>query len=216
MFYLITNQENTTWQGKNWGENVSHEESNHNYQYDVYQSPLVAAFMYPCYQGSIVNPKLWTAVGETQTSGDGLRLKFMKLTTLKEYPFTQPSEEQCIVFGILAALNLVQIPIFLDWAKAYLQGKDTTKETAELVSKQLHELLYEEPPEYISPAVTALSSVSQNNPRVYAANAAHRAWCDSFDENTPLNLGNAASDVNLHQLAQIALTLPPQEIVKLL
>lgn len=216
MFYLVTNQENQTWQGKTWGENVNHQDSNTNYQYDVYQSPLVASFMYPCYQGSIQNPKLWTAVGETQTAGDGLRLKFMSLTTLKEYPFTQPSEKQAIVFGILAAMNLVQVPNFLDWAKNYLTGKDTSKETAEKVSKELHELLYDEPPEYISPAITSLASVSLDKPRLYAANAAHRAWCDAFDENTPLNLGNAAGSVNLHQLAQIAITLPPAEIVKLL
>lgn len=216
MFYLITNENNESWQKKTWGENVSHEEGNFNYHFDVYQSPLVAAFMYPCYQGSITNPKLWNAVGENQTAGDGLRLKFLKLTTLNEIPLPQPSENQRIAFGILAALNLIQIPAFISWAKNYLSGKDTTKETAKKMSDELMEMLYEEPEPYISPAIASLASVHLDNPSLYAANAAHRAWCDSFDENTPLNLGNAASSVNLHQLAEIVLKLPPEEIVQIL
>lgn len=223
MFYLVTNQKNEIWTGQTWGENVSHYESNFNYQFCVYQSPLVASFMSVCYEG-IENPKLWNCVGETNSGNDFVRLKFMKLTTITEEPIKIPTTEQRITFGLLASLSLVNFGSFVDWAKSYLSGKEFTDDELNNLQKEIMQSKYDEdndlniPAPYTSPCTAILLSTKKSctNPGLLAANAAHRAWGDSTDEIMPLPLGNNNGKINLHQLAQIALTLPRTEIVKIL
>lgn len=220
MFYLATNEDNKIWTGHTWGENVSNTEGNYNYQFCVYQSPLVASFMSICYEG-YEKPKLWSCIGETNTGTDSVRLKFMKLTTLSEEPVKYPTTDQRITFGILACLSLVNFIPFLDWSKSLFNGKEFSDEELNALEKQIIESRYDEnhelniPAPYTSPCMAILHAV-KNNSGLFAANAAHRAWGDSTDENTPLPIGNNNGKINLHQLAQIALTLPRTEIVKIL
>ena len=209
MFYLITDQENKSWRDIQWGENVTHEEENSNYHFSVYHSPQVACYMYPCYEG-IKNPKLWIASGENPNRDEGLRSKFSKLTTIKEFVVSLPTDDQRITFGILCAMNLVVNPLFRNWAKAYLLGEDQTKETAQKVSNQLVTQIGEPMPveyEYVSCTHAVLASVLLDDPALFAANAAHRAYYDS------LELPEA---LNLDQVAQITNMLPGNEIATIL
>lgn len=220
MFYLATNNENKIWTGQTWGKDISHYESNYNYQFCVYQSPLVASFMSVCYEG-LEEPKLWSCIGETNTGNDSMRLKFMKVTTVAEEPIKHPTLEQRITFGILASLSLVNFLPFVNWSKSLLNGKEFSNDELNFLEKQIVETKYDEdnelkiPATYTSPCLAMLNAV-KNKSSLFAANAAHRAWSDSSDENTPLPIGSNYGKINLHQLAQISITLPRTEILKIL
>ena len=74
MFYLVTDQNNKSWNGTQWGENVHHQDENSHFV--TYNSLDVASYMYPFYE-EIVNPKLWLISGENpQYFGGNFRTKF--------------------------------------------------------------------------------------------------------------------------------------------
>lgn len=209
MFYLLVDQDNKTWRDTQWGENITHEEENDNYHFVVYNSPQAACYMYPCYEGTR-NPKIWTATGENLNRDDGFRSKFAKLTTISELPITLPTNEQRITFGILCAMNLVLNPLFRDWALAYLKGDDQTKETAHEVNSQLvaqQGTGIPEEYEYIDCCHAVLASVMLDDPALFAANAAHRAYHDSFELNIPLSLEEVAQIVDVVSMKDIATLL---------
>lgn len=212
--YLVTDQENKIWTGVEWGENITHTEENTNYQFWVYESPLVAAFMSPIYDG-IFNPKIYTCAGKTNTATDNLRYRFKTLTSLQIHPTPIPTKVQAITFGILAALNTVQTTLFTEWAKKYLSDGIVDDEQIARLQKDIIQLAYDEndelniPAPYTSPCIAVLESVKSEFPQKFAANAAHRAYGDSKE-------GVVQADIDLHQLATIALTIPRQEILKIL
>jgi hypothetical protein len=201
---IITNQNNKTWRDVQWGENVSHTEENPNYHFVVYNSPLVASYMYPCYEG-IENPKLWNAIGENpENIIESFRSKFSKLTTINECNIKLPTNEQRINFGILCAVNVVQYPPFLNWAFKYLKGENE-KESAEMMQKELIDKLDAQAQEdFSSSCFAVLASVMIDNP-IFTANAAHRAYHDSLELNQTLDLD---------QIAQIINVMPPDQIAE--
>lgn len=162
--------------------------------------------MYPCYEGT-KNPKLWTAAGEHLTRDDGFRSKFAKLTIVNEFPITLPTNDQRITFGILCAMNLVLNPLFRAWALKYLRGEDCTKESAHAVNEKLIAQLGTSVPrehEYTDCCHAVLASVMLDDPAVFAANAAHRAYHDSLELPEALNLEQTAQIVNVVSASDIA------------
>ena len=206
MFYLITDQDNKTWRGVEWGENITHEEENPNYHFAVYNSPQAACYMYPFYE-EIKNPKVWTATGENPSRDEGFRTKFAKLTTVSPLSIMLPTRDQRITFGILCSMNLVMNPIFRDWAVKYLRGEDQTKESAKIGADKLMEQVGTPVPaehEYTACCHAALAAVMLEDPSLFAASAGHRAYHDSLDMAQPINLEQIAQIVNMLSSAEIA------------
>jgi len=189
-----------------WGEGVSNEDENINYHFAVYHGPQTASYMYPCYEG-IKNPKLWLCAGQALSRNEGLRSCFAKVTTTKEFKMTWPTTEQRITFGILCAMNLVMHPDFREWAKKYLLGVDQSKEAAHALNEQLLKEMGIPVPkthEYVACCHAVLSSVLLEDPALFAANAAHRAYHDSLELTKPLDLEQTAQIVNMLAPADIA------------
>lgn len=215
MLYLVTNQENKTWRNIEWGEGITHEESNSNYHFTAYDNLLVAAFMYPTYDGiaysTEITPRIWEAVGEGESNDQGgFRKKYAKLTTVKEVSFQNPNIDQRMNFAILCAMSLVLNDTFRSWAIDYLMRTNQTKEAAHAASEKLTAQLSEELPpgqEYYACAYPVLAAVMLDEPAEFCANAGHRAYFDAIDRNIPLELGH---------LAQIAMMIDGPEIAKVL
>lgn len=223
MYYLITDQDNKTFRDVIWGENVSHEEDNSNYQFYVYKNLETAKYMYPSYEGT-KNPKFWQVESEDLTSSpDDFRLRFRKITTIKEEVVELPSNSKRIIFGILCAMNLVLNPLFRDWAINYLEGTDTTKETAHKISQEITSQIATDIPvehEYICCVHAVLASVMLEDAALFAANAAHRAYHDSVDwteyeEENRAEITNLPP-IDLEQMAIIANTVPAIDIAQML
>lgn len=216
MLYLVTDQENKTWRNILWGGNITHEESNSNYHFAAYNSPLVASFMYPTYDGIAYNPavppKIWEAIGEGESHDQGgFRNKYAKLTTTVEVAFQNPTIDQRMNFALLCAMSLILNPIFRTWAINYLRGTDQTKETAHVVSEALSDQATQEdlPPghEYYDCAFPALAAVMLNEPAEFCANTAHRAYFDALDRNIPLDLDHMARIACMIAGPEIAMVL---------
>lgn len=205
MYYLITDQEGKDWRGRLWAAGVSHTEENENYHFAVYNSPLVAVYMYPAYEG-IKNPKLWLCSGDNPSVEDGLRSSFATLSVQSLFTAQFPTVEQHITFGVLCAMNLVMNPVFREWGLKYLRGEDTSKESAQAVMDTLLATL-DQRQERESAAFAALSAVLLDDAPLFGANAAHRAYWDAYDLPTPLDLA---------QTAQIVSVLSPVDIAGLL
>lgn len=207
MFYLVTDQDNKTWRDIQWGENVTHDEENSNYHFEVYNSPQVACYMYPCYEG-IKNPKIWLCTtGDNLSREDGFRTRFAKITTIKEFPISLPTIEQRITFGILCAMSLVLNPLFRNWALSYLLREDQTQATAHNINEKLVAQLGTEQVmehEYIACCHAVFAAVLLEDPALFSANAAHKAYYDSLELKEPLDLSKIAEIVNLVPASDIA------------
>lgn len=145
--------------------------------------------------------------GEHLTRDEGFRSKFAKLTTVNELPITLPTTEQRVTFGILCAMNLVLNPVFREWAIKYLRGEDQTKESAHAVNEKLIAQMGTPVPrehEYVSCCHAVLASVMLDDPALFAANAAHRAYHDSLDLAEALSLEQTAQIVNMVSAVDIA------------
>jgi hypothetical protein len=204
MYYLVTDEENKTIGNKLWGENVTHEQNNPNYLFTVYDNPLVAHMMNPCYEG-YKNAKIWHCEG-TDAKKIGFLYEFVKVTTKNQATTQPPTNEQRIYFAIVCCMNLIKNQIFRNWCLNYLKGIDRTTETAHKVFLELEESIKQkELPEghdYISCAPACLAAVQLNDPAIFSANAAHRAYYDS-----PEN-----SRIDLNKIAEICVGLKPEEI----
>lgn len=198
--YLITNPDNTTWRNVKWGENITHSETNQNYQFVAYTNPSIALFMYPAYEGNISNPSLWKGIGENPTKDENIRVKYEKFTTLEKIEITLPTEEQSMIFGFINALAVTQHKIFNEWSVKFLKQEDVTLESAKNMIKYMYE-------ESCACAYPLVAAIEKNDWRQYAAFASYRAWNDSLEQNNPIDLEKAA---------QVALKMPLEDIVAIL
>jgi len=199
--YLITDSDNKTWRGEQWDVNVTHTESNDNYHFFVYPNPLTALFMYPTYEIDINNPILWKGKGEDISREWGIRNSYGKFTTLEKIEATFPTEEQSMIFGFINALAVARHKTFNDWALKFLKKEDETLESA---NKMLDNIVFED---NCSCAHALVGGIEKKDFHRYAAYASHRAWHDSLDQRVP---------IDLEQAAQIALTVPLNDIIQIL
>lgn len=213
MFYLITNHKNETWRDVTWGENVTHSETNTNYFFEVFKSPILAAYLAPRqisqYQES--NCRIWLASGAGKFINWGLSAQFETLTAVKDINFKFPDTENRRVCAILAAMNLIVDADFTEWSINYLSGKDKSVETAEKVYAAIKEKFNSvdsiEEQMHFASAHGIFAGLLKNNPDFFNACAIYKAHFDSIDRGIPLNTEG---------IAKIAYELPPEEIVGML
>ena len=205
MLYLVTNEENKTFNNVLWGENVSHEEENPNHYFPVYNSPQIASYMYPFYE-IIKNPKIWSASSECPIQNH-IRSHLPKLTTIEDIKFSFPSNSQRMNFSILCSLNIVTNQLFKTWAINYLKG-NKTKEAAQNLNEQLiQEKDVSQEDSYLACTYSLVSAVTIEDPIFLTACSAHRAYCDALTMKNP---------INLNQIIDIVNNLSDQEIVSVL
>lgn len=199
--YLITDEENKTWRGNQWDVNITHTEDNDNYHFFAYTNPLTALFMYPAYEGDINNPRLWKGKGEERSRDEGIRSSYGKFTTSEKLEVTFPTEEQSMIFGFVNALAVAHNKTFNAWALKYLKKEDESLESA---NKMLDEIMFDDK---CSCAYALVAGIEKKDFHRYAAYSSHRAWHDSLDQRLSLDL---------EQAAQVALTLPLEDVVQIL
>lgn len=204
MHYLVTDQNDQSWRGVQWGPNVTNEETNPNYFFGVYNSLNTAVFMYSFHE-DFTQPKFWEADAHGSKE---YRSEVSRATTLQPITPVYPTKEQRINFAILCCLNLVQNPVFLDWAKKYLAGEEAPN--PETVGAKMLDLQFKDTDpveyDYISCAHACLNAVMMEKPDFFVASCAHRAYHDS-----PAN-----SRLDLGQIADIALLLERKQIHELM
>ena len=201
----MTDQKDQSWRGVQWGNNISHEETNPNHYFGVYEDLNTALFMYP-YHEDIDQPKFWR-IAESYNSKQ-YRTELPKVTTLEPVHVTLPTKEQRINFAILSSLFLVSNKVFREWAKAYLLG-EPTEDPVTVGNKIQNATLEGDTPtqdDYISCVHSCLHTIMVENPNFFAAASAHRAFCDGPEEDP----------INLKQVADIVLAISSKEIAEMI
>jgi hypothetical protein len=137
--YKLTDQNNKTRPGSFnemiWGPNIKHTVSGSGTELcteDVihaYLDPRLAVILNPIHT-NFNRPKLWEAEGEIVARDGQLKVGVKSLTTLKEIPLPEITDEQKIKFAIYCALEVYQEEKFVSWANKWLSGEDRTKESA--------------------------------------------------------------------------------------
>lgn len=193
MRYLITDENNKSWRGETWGENVSHKETNSNYFFWTWKNPWVAAFLLPTQCRDLQKPRLWTCecadlseIDYGSVSHDyGYCRRYPWVKTIKEQEMWQPSNEQCITFAILCTWSLTENPLVLAWMRNWLLDIDRSPETAKKVRDSLTNEMcqsFRTYKKYYTESAYALtqSVVEPEQTAFYSANSAYRAYSDSF------------------------------------
>lgn len=133
--YKLTNDEDQTRGGMQWGENVTHRvrcagaklctrEVIH-----AYEHPLLAAILSPVHV-SFKHPQLWEAKGVVVARDGQLKVGVKRLTTLHKIPLPEITNEQRVQLAIIIALKVARASGFTTWAKSWLNGDDKSESAA--------------------------------------------------------------------------------------
>ena len=134
--YKITDNRDQTYNGCQWGENVTIETSGEG---DLclerfghwYTHPLLAALLNPIYGNlDLSTAHLWEVEGEAVKKDYGLKVWCKKATIIRKIPIPEVTTTQKIRFGILCAMEVYKEPKWTKWADDWLSGKDRSRKSA--------------------------------------------------------------------------------------
>lgn len=134
--YKLTNQNDQTYGGCQWGENVTVETNGEGKLCGPgfthwYTHPLLAVFLNPTHGNfDLHTAHLWKGEGEMKKENHGLKVGCVKATTKKRIPLPQVTLTQKVAFGVLCVLEIYQTKTFRTWAENWLSGKDRTQQSA--------------------------------------------------------------------------------------
>ena len=103
--------------------------------YHAYASPEIAVLMNPDH-ADFDSSRLFEAEGSGECMSGPLELRYQNLTLLKEIPLPAFTFNQRIWFGIQCALKVCDDPVFISWAKNWINGTDRSKESAKAISEK--------------------------------------------------------------------------------
>ena len=137
--YKLTDRDGYTRRGMDgetkWGEGVTHEAVGEGTELctsgviHYYDDPALALFTNPAH-ANLMDPLVWEAEITESAATDGLKGGAKRLTTLHILNVPKPTTEQCVGFGILCSLELLQSGSYKKWANHWLDGTDRSVESA--------------------------------------------------------------------------------------
>ena len=132
--YKLTDSDGKTLNGTQWGPGVSHSGTGDGGLcgpgwIHAYEHPLVAVLMNPIH-ADFKNPRLWEAEGEIAIRDGQLKCGCKTLTTVREIPLPEITEEMRARFAILCAKEVCADLSWNAWADKWLSGEDRSVEAA--------------------------------------------------------------------------------------
>ena len=132
--YKLTDENDKTHGGMQWGKNVTHEADGkseslcNNHWLHAYSDPWLAIVMNPAH-ANFQHPHLWECDGDVGLD-TGDKIGCTKLTTIKRIRKPRPTKTQMRKFAILCALEVYDLwekydkdGIWKKWADGWLKGK---------------------------------------------------------------------------------------------
>jgi hypothetical protein len=132
--YKLTDENDRTYGGCQWGEGVEHTASGegdlcgHGWLH-AYTDPLLAALLNPIH-ADFQNPHLWEADGDVGCSDCGLKVGCTRLRTTQQIPLPEVTLEDRVRFGILAVKKVYYNPRWTEWADDWISGADRSARSA--------------------------------------------------------------------------------------
>jgi hypothetical protein len=145
--YKLTDKNNQTYNGCQWGENITHEtdgvgELCGSGWIHFYDDPYLAVLFNPIH-AKFNNPILWEIETDGRIKQDkGLKFGATKVTTLKQIPLPEITSEQKVTFGILCAKEVYKEKQWNKWTDNWLSGKDRTTYAAHAANAAAYAAAY--------------------------------------------------------------------------
>ena len=198
--YKLTDANAQTYNKTQWGEGITHEGTGEGELcgpgwIHAYTDPLLAVLLNPIH-GDFKSPRLWEAEGEVGKEDLGLKVGCKKLTTLKEIPLPEITNNQRIRFAILCALEVYLDGAFINWANDWLSGVDRSANAANAAAYAANA------------AVNAAASAAANaaaSAAAYAANAAASAASAAASAANAANAAAYAAAINFVEILERAM-----------
>jgi len=132
--YKLTDANGQTYNNTQWGENITHKGTGKGELggpgwIHAYTDPRLAVLFNPIH-ADFSKPRLWEAEGSVAKEDRGLKVGCKKLTTLKEIPLPEITNNQRICFSILCTLEVYLDQSFIKWANDWLSGVDRSANAA--------------------------------------------------------------------------------------
>ncbi|RPI49410.1 MAG: hypothetical protein EHM49_09945 [Deltaproteobacteria bacterium] len=134
--YKLTDKNDQTHGGCQWGPGVTHETSGEGELCGPgwthwYTDPLLAVFLNPIHGDfDLAIAHLWEGEGEPEKFDHGLKVGCKRATSIKRIELPQVTQTQRIAFGILTSLEVNQDPSYSTWARRWLTGEDRSRKAA--------------------------------------------------------------------------------------
>jgi len=133
--YKITDENDQTYGGCQWGEGVTHTADGKGglcskHWIHAYSHKLIAVVMNPIHGNYGKGKHLWECEAETGKNNRGLKFGTTKLTTIKRVWIPIISLNAKTRFGIYCAVEVCKDKGFKKWADNWLSGKDRTEAAA--------------------------------------------------------------------------------------
>jgi hypothetical protein len=88
------------------------------------------AVLMNCKHADLNQPKLWLAKGKVVATDHQLKCGVKSLTTIKQIPLPVITLEQKVKIAIYCSLKVYKEPMYVAWAKNWLNGKDRSCKAA--------------------------------------------------------------------------------------
>lgn len=134
--YKLTDENDRTYGGCQWGEGVEHTASGTGDLcgpgwIHAYTDPLLAVFLnsiHGCFDPESYH--LWEAEGDIGKTDNGLKVGCTRVRTLCRAEPQRVTPGQHVRFGILCAMRACEDETWRTWAKRWLSGKDRSETAA--------------------------------------------------------------------------------------
>ena len=122
--YKLTTCSSQTYNGCQWGENVTHRRSGKGELctaawLHAYTHPLLAMLLNPIH-ANFTQPQLWECEGDVGMDDRGLKVGCTRLTTLFQLPVPEITTVQHTAFAIGCAYNVYDEPAWVEWARRWV------------------------------------------------------------------------------------------------
>ena len=137
--YKLTNENDQTHGGMQWGENVTHTASGKGELcgpgfIHAYTDPVLAVLLNPI-GADFRNPHLWIAEGKIVKDDRGLKCGTVKLTTVRRMDLPTVTTVHRIAFAILCTKQVYANKQWNQWADKWLSGKNRAAAEAAAMAK---------------------------------------------------------------------------------
>ena len=161
--YKLTTCSSQTYNGCQWGENVTHRRSGKGglctaAWLHAYTHPLLAMLLNPIH-ANFTQPQLWECKGDVGMDDRGLKVGCTRLTTLFQLPVPEITTVQHTAFAIGCTYNVYDEPAWVEWARRWVLKIDRSGAAA-----------------YAAAAARATYAAAADAAAYAAARAADAAW----------------------------------------
>jgi hypothetical protein len=211
--FKLTDENGRTRGNTQWGAGVTHRATGRGTELcsagfiHAYEHPLLAVLLNPIH-ADFANPQLWEARGRVSKREGQLKCGCKTLTTVRQIPLPEITNEQRIRFAICCAWLVCETPAWRRWAVGGLDGSDRSSAAAWAAATAAETAAWAAARTAAREAERAAARTAETAAR----SSASAAWAAAT---AAREAASAATDLDLIVIADWAVTDEPIECLRL-